>query len=422
MKSKNVIISLFSALIVSIAYIVVENQPSSLYDDMDFFTKIYISSDTTRANTDSALFIDVVYDKTVITYKQDGDSVNGFIVDRKKLLDFLTLVDSIDTYKGIFLDITFDKRQKTDYDDQLLKQIINMNRKGKCVYVVKIDDEETDIDFDTRFDPVAVHNYYMTSKTNLGYVRQIYKKDSRNNLASLSLYNHTHYDSPITPRPLWWFTTIYTCNGGFFDGGVFRNNPILKIPQPTIDKYHYDYRLYRFMSFPKTYIADVINGRLLFVGDFVTDRHDTYAGKMSGSYLTYNAFKALEEHKHVLTWFFLLCMFAVYFILTLFITENWLIRIVDYMQNQIVNQLRRWNGEKNTSFSKLFTSIISFFLIVLDFISSYVTPVLVFFLIFIYLYNQCDFMYSSTIPILYFTVFKIVWTTYLSFNKHLYKK
>lgn len=420
---RNIFISLFSALVISLGYIAIENQPSPLLDDMDFFTKYYISHDTTLAKIDSALFIDVAFDKSSVSYKPYSDSVPSFIVDRKKLLDFLRLIERVDTHKGIFLDITFDKRKKTPYDDSLRIQIMSMHHNGKCAYVVKPDDEDTDVDFDTEYEPVAVQNYYMMTKPNLGYVRHIYKKDKPNALGALSLYNYINRESPIIPQHV--LGNIYVCEGDFFHGGIFRNNPILKIPMPTFDKYFRHYFLYEFMDLPKNYsqtnldifnINKIIEGKVLFVGDFISDIHSTYAGEMSGSYLTYNAYSALNTHKHVLTWFFLLVMFIIYFLVSLFIMQDWLVKFINLIQKPTTRYLKKLT-ETNNKYCRLLSVVISVILVLLDLLLSTATFGLLFFFIFLFLYDNYDFMYSTTVPILYFTLLKFVKLTYKSFNK-----
>jgi uncharacterized membrane protein (DUF485 family) len=64
------------------------------------------------------------------------------------------------------------------------------------------------------------------------------------------------------------------------------------------------------------------NNKILIVGDFINDLHDTYRGLQPGSFLVYLAYKELVNNAHIVSWTYIFCMFIVYFMIAYTILSN----------------------------------------------------------------------------------------------------
>ena len=62
--------------------------------------------------------------------------------------------------------------------------------------------------------------------------------------------------------------------------------------------------------------------KIIIVGDFVNDLHDTYTGLQPGPYLVYLAYKELAVGKHFVSWLFICFMIFVYMIISMFILNR----------------------------------------------------------------------------------------------------
>ena len=62
--------------------------------------------------------------------------------------------------------------------------------------------------------------------------------------------------------------------------------------------------------------------KIVVVGDFVSDLHDTYIGLQPGPYLIYLAYKELTTGKHLVSWPFICFMIIIYWLISMSILNR----------------------------------------------------------------------------------------------------
>jgi len=67
-------------------------------------------------------------------------------------------------------------------------------------------------------------------------------------------------------------------------------------------------------GFTRDDLIGICRGKLVVIGNFVDDVHDTYIGRQPGPYLHYLAYDSLREGRHILPWWYILLIAAVYFV------------------------------------------------------------------------------------------------------------
>lgn len=259
---------------------------------------------------DSLLIIDVSYDKTPVeAYDEYGIPIgNRQITDRKKLLELLQELKRRNDYKYILLDIFFEKGLKTASDSALYATICSMQR---IVIPNHSDEQLAEADLYTK----AGTADYMTTYKEVGFVKYPYLAGT---IASLPLRMYEDITGRSISRHLFFYTdgwkivrksvvlafdinasSPYNNNGEknwyYLGADILGNNGsnglLYELPNLTKDKY-------------------IAIGALQ--GD---DMHNTYAGKMSGLMINFNAFLSLLRGHHVVSFLLSIILFIAFFIL-----------------------------------------------------------------------------------------------------------
>ena len=305
----------------SCAGIIISNCPYSVLDQISWlciaedFVRSKISGDFDHSD---AYFVNDGYDKQIVNVQiNELDSGQMVITDRGKLLQFLTIAEKA-SYKYIFLDIRFEKGQDTESDSALFAKIATMknvlyanhsdiykNSYGKEFPPVKIINPNTKL-------PKYAYNDYYTTAFNSNFSRYAYIQDGRTSVA-LRMYQDINGKSVKKE----WL-------GYKNDGEWCENCPFVPIDRPLLihiddsseEKAEEEYHNLGLilLSEPEELIKHM-NDKIVVVGDFNEDTHDTYMGKVQGPYLTYLAYKYLADGKNNISIWFYFALTIVFYLI-----------------------------------------------------------------------------------------------------------
>ena len=291
-----------------------------------------------------ALFLNVHYDKQLIDINYvdtlSNDTLYGktVITNRQTILDFLKKAEELNTYRYIFLDIRFEEGEETTLDSVLFSQIKKMNNVSFSRHSNKMLPLRISSD-DSLMSKALINDFY-TTITSTNFTRYAF------------IQNHEH----SVPLKIFETTdslhrTIRKIGPFYFSGGALcQNSPYLTISSNFLDYKdeigHTYYDLGPFFlddtKLTDKAKANLMKNKIIFIGDFIDDIHDTYVDSQPGAYIVYLAYKELKNNDHVVSIFFLLIMFAIYFIITYGIISDYsLLKILPCINN-INNELLKF--------------------------------------------------------------------------------
>ncbi|MBQ7663776.1 MAG: hypothetical protein IJS43_00960 [Bacteroidaceae bacterium] len=332
-QSRKIFASLgLSALITILCYLM-NNCPYPYWDSLDKFTWMeYFLSNIKPDSTDTsdALFINISHDKQIVdvnfvrhlgdpgykgedyTFRSDTFGLHGTIdiTNRETLLNFLKKAEKAGTYKYIFLDIRFEENINTKTDSLLHAQISRMRNVAYSTHSDIKDHEQAD-------HSKAAINDYFTTRINTSFTRWQYLQDGKK---STPLLIYTSVDTIHNKTIKKWGPFYYS------NGQLCQNSPFMRIPE--------DFRkvaCYKYLDLGPEILTDWadndiweqrLRDKVVFVGNYEEDVHDTYNGKQPGSYLIYLAYKELCEGRHLVSWKSIGFLFVIYVIISIFIMNR----------------------------------------------------------------------------------------------------
>ena len=318
-KKKNVIwISIAGALLIMVVCYIQNNIPYPYYDDIEHYSeleflkrKIY---GETRVDSD-VVYINIAYDKKLVEYADPEFGMpegNIDITDREKLYRFLKILDNSQSYKYIFLDVRFEKGyEDTDslegstVDEKLYEQIANMSN-------IVVSHHSDIMIADSLIYPKTARNDYFATITSTNFVRYQYIEDGEESVP-LRMYKDLNKGNMSR------YCGIYVT-----DDVLSYNCPFLRIPFQFPSKYNEDGEL-QYLNLGTDVldalsdedIANLVEGKIVIIGDLIEDVHDTYVGMQPGSYITYIAYKSLIQGHNKINWWYLGLMFIIYILTSL---------------------------------------------------------------------------------------------------------
>ncbi len=310
--------ALVSFMIMLISYVIC-NTSIPLPDEMSVLQSWDNFKSINGLNKDSipndVLLVNVTYDKQLVDYKIDGFPVGVYtITDRKKLFDFLRIAKSANNYKYIMLDVIFEKGIESPYDSALFAQIASMER-----IVIPVH-KDAPLQDTILYSKAANADYTVTWKdTNFARFKYLW-----NDLPSLPLKMYQDIDSKTISK----HGFLYCSNNWLCKNGITLQFPIrvYRDTKTEGDKIRYNVVQLGADLLANDTIAPVANDikdKIVVVGDFYTDVHDTYIGPQPGSIICLNAYYALKRGDHIifgrygLRLLFYVLVFIVYFIMAL---------------------------------------------------------------------------------------------------------
>lgn len=369
-------------------------------DNLSTFHDLY-KEDTSCTVDTTVLFLDVSSNMLAVQSPNDS-SVIGITVNYKLLFNFLQIAKDAN-YKAIFIDTSFDESLMQEDDIQQLDHLLNIMETDPLKVFVVLDDG---FDLPSKISKnysawgglepndygVLVRSNFIYDYNNLGY--------NKNSIAFRIYRSLNNPNFKLTKSTLFPFY--------YYDNHIFRNNPIVKIRHPHEDFEISDMSLSSFLEQDTVSIKDNLTNKLVFIGDLKSryDQHYTYAEKLSGLYMIYCEYKTMEQHQFIISNWMLIKLYIVYCLITVILMFNGFSTGFQWLAGIIVRSIDKYkNVVLNNSYTK--KAIIVVFAIIDVFIRYFIVLMLLNATT-SYLYNNYDFLYSSTLPKYWFTIIEVL--------------
>lgn len=270
---------------------------------------------------DSIALVNVAYDKALIDYdgrlySSPGDNRRApsgriAITDRRKLLDFLNAAKDTD-YRYIMLDVRFDDDIESDSVSlELFRLIGSMDRISYAVH--KGDRPAADAPASK-----AAYGDYKVTAFESNAVKYPLTHGKEPSLATM-LYT-TLDNGRITT-----FGPLTFDRGSLCLGSIFLDYPVRVFDRAVesdglmpADYYYLNLGVDLLETTDSVErIKDFVSDRIVIVGDFDNDVHDTSIGQMPGSLININAYISLSQGRHRISWAYAALLFAIYFTIAL---------------------------------------------------------------------------------------------------------
>ena len=304
--------------IVLLSYFVA-NIPYPLLDSWMPFSFVELTGRHLSASypEDSVLCVNVAYDKQLAdAYSKAGFKLgHSDVTDRGKLLRFLQIAKQAD-YRYIFLDVRFPEGLKTENDEDLFSLIEGMPR---LVLSNHSSYGGYSIADSSLLSKSALADYRMTAFT--GFTRYQYLQHGQESVA-LRMYRDMDGGDIRKFGPF------------YFSGGwPCRNSQFVRIPKFVMEQEREDYTL-RYPYLGAHYLdwntdeelARSLKGKIILIGDFDEDLHQTYVGDVPGAMLSFLGWWELHTSRHIVPVWLIITLLILYsLIVFLLLTphRNW---------------------------------------------------------------------------------------------------
>lgn len=279
-----------------------DNCPYPVLDEVDTLAMIeLVSGRVAHAADDSVLYLNVAYDKALAPVTDDfGDTIGSTVItDRVRLLHLLEVAAKAD-YRFFVLDVRFEPGMATPADSALWVAMARLPR-----FAYSAHSEGGNAADSTTEHAAAISDYGATLTT--GFTRWQYLQDAG---ASMPLTMYRTLDGGDIRRHGWFYT----------DGGrLCRNTLFIPLPSDMLLPERQDGQIrypllgsqvMRWNS--DSELAGMMKDRIVVVGDFENDMHDTYIGSVPGPALISCAYAELHRGRHLVNWWFMLLVGVIY--------------------------------------------------------------------------------------------------------------
>lgn len=305
-----ILLALGIMVVLQVADYFITNASYPLLDSLDsvmvydYFTKNH------RPEDDDILYLDVAHDKKLVPAIDEwGDTIGVTpITNRKILADFLQLIKD-EPYRHIFLDIRFEEGTECEDDSLLFATLSRMrdlnfsNHRGIETFVP---------------DSLLNKSGYSDYRGNFrdGFTRYEIIQDNKPSSA-LKIYSDLDSSYIKKSGPL------------YFDNGKLSYNMIF-VPLYLNDTRHegikgeekFHYLGFRMKNMPEE-LKEMAKDRIIVIGDFENDTHQTYIGDVPGPLLTVRAYQAMHKGIHHFSWVCFSIISAIYFLILFFLLGNY---------------------------------------------------------------------------------------------------
>ncbi len=317
-------IKLISAILLSLGIIAasyfIGNSDIPMPDEMkvlrtfDRFMKI--SGQYEDNVPDSILLVNVCYDKQLVDYAVHDIPVGQFVItDREKLLQFLTAAYEADNYRYIMMDVFFEHNIESPQDSALFATIRKMNR------IVIANHTDSYLSDSLLKSKSAYADYTVTWKvTKFSHFQ--FMREGGEPTMPLRIYED------LTGKTIKQWGPFYFSDGRLCKNAITLNLPIrvaedYSLETPNILEKRYEFLGADILAHDSIYpISMQLEDKIVIIGDFMTDVHDTYLGPQPGSLICINAYNALQQGDHYFNWGWALVQFIIYFIICYFLMSR----------------------------------------------------------------------------------------------------
>ncbi len=290
-----------------------KNGTGSVMEKLDIVRQIYNDKILGRnvINTsgiaDSFFLVNIGYDREMVTAVDEFGIPAGErpVVNRERLARFLKSIDG-GNYKSVILDVQFFKADAGEADLVFFATVNSMPR----ILVSQNNDDDAE---DAILPDKLASSEYNISLDENEFVKYRYDHGDVKDMA-LATYNlRNNCDVSLA---------------GFFpaDRGRLASGTLaLWMPyriesgyDAEGEKTYYNLGADLLDVYSPEELADLVSGKTIVIGDYSGgDDHDTYTGTVAGPVILINAVIALEQHRHIINWWWMSIFFIVYLFLTI---------------------------------------------------------------------------------------------------------
>lgn len=285
-------------------------------------TRLLPNSDKSSALED-CMMVNTSYDKQLIAkYDDYGFMVgNEAVSDRSLLADFIDLVAETDNYKALVFDLDMSMSVVENQDSGFVEQ-----NKRLASLLAGMDRVVVSQSVDEQGHLLPLLDEALNTKSGVvSYVRTA--KESE--VVGVPLTSQGHRSVPLMMAELI-DSAKMTRWGPFF----FWNNCLCHKRVFPMDYWGISVGSNKEVQPYENLGSDIMSdrdmiplrteGKIIVVGDFVNDMHDTYKGTQPGSVILYNAYRSAVNKHHVVHWWWSLLLFLLYvaFSLSIMRPEN----------------------------------------------------------------------------------------------------
>ena len=280
---------------------------------------------------DSILLVNVCYDKLLVDYSVHDIPVGQYVItDREKLLRFLTAAYEANNYRYIMMDVFFEHNIVSEYDSALFALICKMDR------IVIANHTDSYLSDSLLKHKSAYADYTVTWKvTKFSHFQ--FMREGNEPTMPLRIYED------LTGKTISQWGPLY-----FSDGKLCKNAVTLKLPirvsedynleAPNILEKRYEFLGADILAHDSIYpISMQLQDKLVIIGDFMTDVHDTYLGPQPGSLICVNAYNALQQGDHYYNWGWAFILFLLYVVIVYFLMSR--ISLLKFLPNVYLRML-----------------------------------------------------------------------------------
>lgn len=290
------------ALLLVIGDYLLDNCPYPVLDEVDTLALIeLVSGRVAHATDDSVLYLNVAYDKALAPVTDDfGDTIGSTVItDRVRLQHLLEVAANAD-YRFLVLDVRFEPGMATSADSTLWATMARLPRFAYSAH----SDGGNAADSIT-YHAAAISDYGATLTT--GFTRWQYLQSAG---ASMPLVIYRTIDGGDIRQHGW----FYTDRGHLCRNTLFIPLPSdMLLPERENGEVRYPFLGSQVMRWNSdAELAGMMNDRIVVVGDFENDMHDTYIGSVPGPALISCAYGELHHGRHLVNWWFVLLVGGIY--------------------------------------------------------------------------------------------------------------
>ena len=265
---------------------------------------------------DSILLVNVCYDKQLVDYSVHDIPVGQFVItDRAKLLQFLTAAYEADNYRYIMMDVFFEHNIESPQDSALFAIIGKMNR------IVIANHTDSYLSDSLLKSKSAYADYTVTWKvTKFSHFQ--FMREGGEPTMPLRIYEE------LTGKTISKWGPFYFSDGHLCKNAITLNLPIrvaedYSLETPNILEKRYEVLGADILAHDSIYpVSMQLQDKIILIGDFMTDVHDTYLGPQPGSLICLNAYHALQQGDHYFNWGWATVQFFIYFIICYFLMSR----------------------------------------------------------------------------------------------------
>lgn len=303
LNATHVVVSMVLALLLVFFNYCLENYPFPLFDDIDTLgvTEFYTHRSAGAEDGELPLYLNVGFDKVLVPVTDGfGDTVgNTTITDRGKLLELLRIARKAN-YKFFVLDVRFETGMTTPSDSALWSEMSSLPNFAYSVH------EDTGDAAGEKVKVAGAYSDYGATLTT-GFSRWQLLRDSGESMP-LRIYEAVDRRS-ITKRGILYFD----------NGRLCRNAPFIPLPSDLMDSVGQNHEIrYPLLGGEvmrwndESEIARMMENRIVIVGDFVNDIHDSYVGSAPGPAIIYHTYELLHRQRHIVNRWLVFIMFTIY--------------------------------------------------------------------------------------------------------------